>query len=315
MTRSGFAVFIGMVGWLSGVACGGGSGPAAPMPGPTIPSYAGTWTGTYLVSSCTNSGVFADVALCSQVLNTTASVTFTLAQSDRTVTGTFTLGSLISSTGHRHDCRRRIADDRRTGTGRRVFDCHDLDSAATHSGGACWSDAAGVDRVGTNRRGHAARVNRQRHENERLAVAPSLQEIVERPSKIVHAARLRRERPTPPGGQQTARIAPYQRRLIGDLHLNDVASGRQHCGVQPHALSLAGRSAVHEPPHAQRLGRARRLDAEVHDGPGAGASDVAAGDALSMGETKLYTRRTSCSLLTCSNGLPSDRIFELTVGR
>ena len=97
MTHSGFAVFIGMVGWLSGVACGGGSGPAAPMPGPTIPSYAGTWTGTYQVSSCTNSGVFADAALCSQVLNATASVIFTLAQSDRTVTGTFTLGSLISA--------------------------------------------------------------------------------------------------------------------------------------------------------------------------------------------------------------------------
>ena len=82
---------------LSTVACGGGSGPAAPMPGPTIPSYAGTWIGTYLVSSCTNSGVFADAAICSQLMSVTAPVAFTLAQADRTVTGTFSLGSLISS--------------------------------------------------------------------------------------------------------------------------------------------------------------------------------------------------------------------------
>jgi hypothetical protein len=88
---------IAIAGTLPTVACGGGSGPAAPMPGPTIPSYAGAWTGTYLVSSCTNSGVFAEAALCSQVLNTTASVAFTLAQNDRTVTGTFRLGALISS--------------------------------------------------------------------------------------------------------------------------------------------------------------------------------------------------------------------------
>jgi hypothetical protein len=91
------AALIAIVGALPTMACGGGSGPGAPMPGPTIPSYAGSWTGTYLVSSCTNSGVFADAGLCSQALNTTASVTFTLAQSDRTVTGTFSLGALTSS--------------------------------------------------------------------------------------------------------------------------------------------------------------------------------------------------------------------------
>jgi hypothetical protein len=67
------------------------------MPDPTIPDYAGTWNGTYLVSSCTNSGFFADAAICGGVLTTTASVTFTLVQSERTVTGTFSLGSLISS--------------------------------------------------------------------------------------------------------------------------------------------------------------------------------------------------------------------------
>lgn len=95
--RGSLAALIASVAALSIVACGGGSGPAAPSPGPTIPSYAGTWTGTYLVSSCTNSGFFADATFCSGVLSTIASVTFTLAQSDRTVTGTFKLGSLVSS--------------------------------------------------------------------------------------------------------------------------------------------------------------------------------------------------------------------------
>jgi hypothetical protein len=56
--------------------------------------YAGTWTGTYTVSSCTNGGFFADAGFCGSVLNTTAGVTFVLAQSDRTVTGIFSLGSL-----------------------------------------------------------------------------------------------------------------------------------------------------------------------------------------------------------------------------
>lgn len=88
------AVFIAVVGLLSLAACGGGSsGPMAPTP---APDYAGTWTGTYTVSSCTNSGFFADAGLCSSVLNTVAAVTFTLAQTDRTVTGTFSLGSLNS---------------------------------------------------------------------------------------------------------------------------------------------------------------------------------------------------------------------------
>jgi hypothetical protein len=57
-------------------------------------NYAGTWSGTYTVSSCTNSGFFADSGFCSSVLNTTAGVTFTLAQTDRTVSGNFHLGSV-----------------------------------------------------------------------------------------------------------------------------------------------------------------------------------------------------------------------------
>lgn len=92
----GSAQVIAVLGLLLLAACGGGgSGPSAPEP-PAPPNYAGTWVGTYLISSCTNTGFFADVALCAAVLNTTAPVTFTLTQADRTITGTFTLGSLVS---------------------------------------------------------------------------------------------------------------------------------------------------------------------------------------------------------------------------
>ena len=76
-------------------ACGGGSPPTTPTPPPNrVTSYAGSWAGTYRVTACTASGFFADAAFCSSVLNTTASVTFTFAQTDRAVTGAFTLGSI-----------------------------------------------------------------------------------------------------------------------------------------------------------------------------------------------------------------------------
>jgi hypothetical protein len=89
---------IAVTGLLLLAACGGGGGggPIEPEPSPP-PNYGGTWTGTYIVSSCTNSGFFADAALCGSVLNTTAAFGLVLAQSNRTVTGTFSLGSLSSS--------------------------------------------------------------------------------------------------------------------------------------------------------------------------------------------------------------------------
>src|SRR5262245_12808061 len=82
------------------VAVFGGAGchksdPTPMTPSRTIPDYAGTWKGTYSVTACTNSGVFADVGFCGQVLNTSASATFTFSQSDRSVTGTFQLGSIL----------------------------------------------------------------------------------------------------------------------------------------------------------------------------------------------------------------------------
>jgi hypothetical protein len=60
-----------------------------------VPDYAGTWNGSYSVTTCTNSGFFSDAGFCGQVLNTSAPATFTLSQTDRSVSGTFQLGSLI----------------------------------------------------------------------------------------------------------------------------------------------------------------------------------------------------------------------------
>ena len=87
---------VALAGLLALVACGG-SGPSGPVNNPPPTNYAGNWSGTYTVSSCTNTGFFADAALCSAVMDTTAAVSFALTQSGRAVSGTFTLGSLTSS--------------------------------------------------------------------------------------------------------------------------------------------------------------------------------------------------------------------------
>jgi hypothetical protein len=59
-----------------------------------IPDYSGSWTGTYVVTSCSQSGFFASANFCNQVNSTTAHVKFTFTQTDRTVTGSFQLGSV-----------------------------------------------------------------------------------------------------------------------------------------------------------------------------------------------------------------------------
>ena len=95
--RLACAELLGTALMLSLIACGGCSSPSAPVNDPPPPNYAGNWAGTYIISSCTNTGFFADVGLCSGVLNTTADASFALTQSDRVVTGTFVLGALTSS--------------------------------------------------------------------------------------------------------------------------------------------------------------------------------------------------------------------------
>lgn len=59
-----------------------------------VPDYDGTWTGTYLVTSCAESGYFTDQRFCAGTLNTSAPVRFTLTQSGTAVSSVFRLGQL-----------------------------------------------------------------------------------------------------------------------------------------------------------------------------------------------------------------------------
>lgn len=226
MTCSRFSAFIGIVGWLSGLACGGG--PEAPMTPAPPPDFAGAWTGTYRVSSCSNSGFFADAALCSTVLDTTASVTFTLAQSDRTVTGSFSLGTLNSppvTSPVSSDGSLTLAAQVRDG----VFTIDTTWTLLQPSPGTL----AGQTRQVWTASGQSGEavvqgsiVSVTRTISVRLASTPSPDDLIERPSEIVDGARLRGQKPGSPGGEQAGRVASDLRRLIGYVHLHQMASGR-----------------------------------------------------------------------------------------
>jgi len=78
------------------VACGSSS--TAPS-APPIPQYGGNWSGTYTITGCNQTGIFVTANLCSS-LGAAPPYTFNLSQSQRNVTGTFTLGSVsFPSTG------------------------------------------------------------------------------------------------------------------------------------------------------------------------------------------------------------------------
>ena len=55
--------------------------------------YTGTWTGTYIVTSCVPTGDFLTAGLCSTVASS-GQFQLVLAQSNGAVTGNFTLGSV-----------------------------------------------------------------------------------------------------------------------------------------------------------------------------------------------------------------------------
>lgn len=59
-----------------------------------MPSFAGNWSGTFLVQGCAQTGGAASANLCSLApAGTTGSFTLTLTQSGSTVTGSFTIES------------------------------------------------------------------------------------------------------------------------------------------------------------------------------------------------------------------------------
>ena len=80
----------------SAVACGGGN---SASPSENIPNYGGSWSGTYTITGCTQSGGVGLANICGAI-GVTAPYAFTLNQSGRSVTGSFTLGSIpFPSTG------------------------------------------------------------------------------------------------------------------------------------------------------------------------------------------------------------------------
>jgi len=78
-----------VLGLISCLACGGGDN----APTPRIPDYSGNWSGTYTVTGCTQSGQIALANVCG-LLGNTPPYRFNLTQSDRNVSGTFTMGSI-----------------------------------------------------------------------------------------------------------------------------------------------------------------------------------------------------------------------------
>ncbi len=62
-------------------------------PSERIPNYAGSWSGTYTITGCNQTGGVALANICG-ALGATPPYTFTLTQSSRNVSGTFALGSV-----------------------------------------------------------------------------------------------------------------------------------------------------------------------------------------------------------------------------
>jgi hypothetical protein len=75
---------------IGSMACGGSS-PTSPTP--DTPNYAGSWTGTYAISSCTQTGGVADANVCGALGGSTQGFSMQLSQSGSNVTGSFNLGT------------------------------------------------------------------------------------------------------------------------------------------------------------------------------------------------------------------------------
>ncbi len=78
---------------LGAAACSTSSAPS-----PSTPNYAGTWTGGYTITSCTNVDAPGDtpVNLCASIERNDV-YRFNLSQTGRTVTGTYTLVNALFS--------------------------------------------------------------------------------------------------------------------------------------------------------------------------------------------------------------------------
>ena len=83
------------------VACGGGgsSSPTAPAPTPIpVLNFAGTWSGTYVLTSCGHTGDFASGDFCGVfTIGSFLPMTLSLSQTGSSVTGTLLQGTILTS--------------------------------------------------------------------------------------------------------------------------------------------------------------------------------------------------------------------------
>jgi hypothetical protein len=82
-------------------SCGGGGGgtpttPATPTPVP-VANFAGNWHGTYTITKCGQSGVFADIDWCGNLSNQPLPITLALTQTGSSVSGMLTQGTATTS--------------------------------------------------------------------------------------------------------------------------------------------------------------------------------------------------------------------------
>lgn len=73
------------------VGCGSNGSPTGPSK--NVPNYSGNWRGTYTVTGCNETGGISLANVCRLVGNAPP-FTLTLTQSQRNVSGSFTLGSI-----------------------------------------------------------------------------------------------------------------------------------------------------------------------------------------------------------------------------
>jgi hypothetical protein len=85
-------------------ACGSSSS----SPTPSVPQYGGSWSGTYVISGCNQTGGMSLVNICGSLGNS-APYGLTLTQNGTSVTGSFALGTITFANNSRQGRERNAS--------------------------------------------------------------------------------------------------------------------------------------------------------------------------------------------------------------